>query len=139
VPKPPQIPLLTGQLTGDFADLGPLRRFSRLIVELIQRVADKLPTQTKQGSFWRHNRAFFQRTGDFRAGARELDLDFFDPTRLRTCCGSCTHVAAMALLTAIEMLPAAIADIADFAYENKAVIYDLLFKASAETLSSHYL
>ena len=41
-------PLLTGKLTGNFANSGPLRRFWHLIVHLIQWLADKFPTQTNR-------------------------------------------------------------------------------------------
>src|SRR5262249_4714441 len=44
--------LLTGKLTGNFAESGPLLRFRRPINELIQRLAAKFPTQ------W--NREFLQ-------------------------------------------------------------------------------
>src|SRR6516165_7439097 len=45
-------PGITGKLTGNFTDSGPLRRFSRLIAELIQWLPDKFPTQ--------RNREFLQ-------------------------------------------------------------------------------
>src|SRR5262249_10176005 len=44
--------LLTGKLTGNFAESGPLLRFRRPINELIQRIAAKFPTQ--------RNREFLQ-------------------------------------------------------------------------------
>src|SRR6266478_5076162 len=37
--------LLTGKLTGNFANSGPQQRFPHLINELIQRLAAKFPTQ----------------------------------------------------------------------------------------------
>ena len=44
--------LLTGKLTGNFANSGPQQRFPHLINELIQRLAAKFPTQ--------RNREFLQ-------------------------------------------------------------------------------
>src|SRR6266481_8131890 len=44
--------LLTGNLTGNFANSGPQQRFPHLINELIQRLAAKFPTQ--------RNREFLQ-------------------------------------------------------------------------------
>ena len=41
-------------------------RFSSLIHERIQELAAKFPTQRNR-NFWRHNREFFQRTGNSRA------------------------------------------------------------------------
>jgi hypothetical protein len=43
-----QLKFPTGKLTGNFADSGPLQRFSRLIIELIQWLADKFPTQANR-------------------------------------------------------------------------------------------
>jgi len=44
--------MLTGNITGNFANSGPQQRFSHLINELIQRLAAKFPTQ--------RNREFLQ-------------------------------------------------------------------------------
>jgi hypothetical protein len=49
--------LLTGNLTGNFSNLGLFLRFSLLICEQIQSFADKFPT------LW--NREFFDRTGNY--------------------------------------------------------------------------
>ena len=43
--------LLTGKLTGNFAESGHPRRFPHLINELIQRLASQIPYATEQGIF----------------------------------------------------------------------------------------
>src|SRR5215510_3218317 len=59
--------LLTGKLTGNFAESGPLLRFRRPINEPIQRLAAKFPTQ--------HNREFFRDNREFnRASSESAEL-----------------------------------------------------------------
>src|SRR5262249_30235020 len=56
--------LLTGKLTGNFANSGPQQRFSHLISELIQRLAAKFPTQRNR-EFLQPNREFFRDNREF--------------------------------------------------------------------------
>src|SRR6266571_2437847 len=63
--------LLTGKLTGKFADSSASQRFWRPVGERIQRLAVKFPTQ--------RNREFFSKNREFSRQNRELDLplDFY--------------------------------------------------------------
>src|SRR5262249_10888376 len=64
--SPAQNSLLTGKLTGNFIDSGPLARFSRPIGKQIQWLAAKFPRQRKgTGNFWRANREFFGANREF--------------------------------------------------------------------------
>jgi hypothetical protein len=65
--------LITGNLTGNFSNLGLLPRNAILIHEQIQSLAAKFPTQ------W--NREFFWRNRESRASNREFGLRPFRPYR----------------------------------------------------------
>jgi hypothetical protein len=56
--------MLSGNLTGNFANSGPQQRFSHLINELIQRLAAKFPYATEQGIFAAITGNFFGITGN---------------------------------------------------------------------------
>jgi len=52
--------LITGKLTGNFANSGPPARFWRPIGERIQWLAAKFPTQRNREFFWRNRELFSQ-------------------------------------------------------------------------------
>jgi hypothetical protein len=58
--------LITGKLTGNFADSGPLRQFSHLIVKLIQWLPDKFPTQRNREFSNAYQGKFFNEQGFFQ-------------------------------------------------------------------------
>ena len=55
--------LLTGKLTGNFANSGPQQRFPHLINELIQRLAAKFPTQRNREFLDAYQGKFFEEQG----------------------------------------------------------------------------
>ena len=57
--------LITGKITGNFADSGPLRQFSRLIIKLIQWLPDKFPTQRNREFTNAYQGIFFEEQGIF--------------------------------------------------------------------------
>ena len=75
--------LLTGKLTGNFANSGPQQRFPHLINEPIQRLAAKFPTQRNR-NFCSHNREFFRDNREFNRASSEsaellLDVELARP------------------------------------------------------------
>ena len=56
--------LLTGKLTGNFAESGLARRFSRAVCQLIQWFAAKFPRQRNR-EFFEHNREFSAKNREF--------------------------------------------------------------------------
>ena len=73
--NPSQLPnsLLTGKLTGNFAESGLARRFSRADSQLIQWFAAKFPMQ--------RNRKFFEHNREFSAKNRECWISNLEQLR----------------------------------------------------------
>src|ERR1700730_7992130 len=62
--------LLTGKLTGNFTDSGPLRQFRRLFAQQLQKVAAKFPKQWNREIFLR-NRELFAKNREISSASRE--------------------------------------------------------------------
>jgi hypothetical protein len=57
--------LLTGKITGNFADSGPRSRFWRLVSQQTQSLAVKFPTQRNR-DFFRRNRELISKNREFQ-------------------------------------------------------------------------